>query len=161
MRAENPDALFAADLFSRGGGLSLGLRDAGFRVVAGVDHYTEAVETHRHHFPGLTVDWDLAESARVEEIAELIHEGGIDLVAGGPPCQPFSKAGRSMIRHRVHHGLRDPHDERRDLWRSFLEVVRLSLPAAVLMENVPDMALDKEMFILRDMVEELEELGYS
>ena len=66
-----------------------------------------------------------------------------------------------MIRYRVHHGLRDPHDERRDLWRSFLEVVRLSLPAAVLMENVPDMALDKEMFILRNMVEELEQLGYA
>ena len=77
----------------------------------------------------------------------------------GPLAQPFSKAGRSIIRYRVHHELRDPHDERRDLWRSFLEVVRLSLPAAVLMENVPDMALDKEMFILRNMVEELEQLA--
>jgi DNA (cytosine-5)-methyltransferase 1 len=82
-------------------------------------------------------------------------------VVGGPPCQPFSKAGRSKIRHRVHHGLRDPNDERRDLWRSFLEVIRLCLPPAVLVENVPDMALDKEMFILRNMVEELEQLGYS
>ena len=161
MRDENPDVLFAADLFSGAGGLSLGLRDAGFQVVIGVDHYAEAVETHRHHFPGLTADWDLAEPTRVEEVARLVQEGSIDLVAGGPPCQPFSKAGRSMIRHRVHHGFCDPHDERRDLWRSFLEVVRLSTPRAVLMENVPDMALDKEMFILRSIVEELEELGYS
>ena len=61
-----------------------------------------------------------------------------------------------MIRHRVRDGRRDPHDERRDLWRSFLEVVRLRGRAAVLMENVPDMALDKEMFILRTMVQELE-----
>ena len=34
-------------------------------------------------------------------------------------------------------------------------------PKAVLMENVPDMALDREMFILRSMVEELEQMGYS
>jgi DNA (cytosine-5)-methyltransferase 1 len=161
IRAENPDALFAADLFSGAGGLSLGLRDAGFNVVVGVDHYPEAVETHRHHFSGLTVDWDLAEPDRIDAIAEVIREGGIDLVAGGPPCQPFSKAGRSIIRHRVHQGMRDPHDERRDLWRSYFEVVRLSMPRAVLMENVPDMALDKEMFILRSIVEELEQLGYS
>jgi DNA (cytosine-5)-methyltransferase 1 len=66
-----------------------------------------------------------------------------------------------MIRHRVRNGLRDPYDERRDLWRSFLEVVKLARPPAVLMENVPDMALDKEMFILRSMVHELESLGYA
>jgi DNA (cytosine-5)-methyltransferase 1 len=160
IRRRDPAARLAADLFSGGGGLSLGLRQAGFHVVLAADHYPEAVETHRHHFPGLSVDWDLAVAAEIGGIASLITRAGIDLVVGGPPCQPFSKAGRSMIRYRVHHGLRDPHDERRDLWRSFLEVVRLSLPAAVVMENVPDMALDKEMFILRNMVEELEELGY-
>jgi DNA (cytosine-5)-methyltransferase 1 len=161
LRRRDPRAKLAADLFSGGGGLSLGLQQAGFHIVLAADHYTEAVETHTHHFPGLNLDWDLADAAEIETIASLITRTRIDLVAGGPPCQPFSKAGRSMIRHRVHHGLRDPYDERRDLWRSFLEVVRLSMPPAVLMENVPDMALDKEMFILRNMVEELEQLGYS
>jgi DNA (cytosine-5)-methyltransferase 1 len=161
IRRRDPAARLAADLFSGGGGLSLGLQQAGFHVVLAADHYPEAVETHSHHFPGLTVNRDLADAAEIESLASLIVRAGIDLVAGGPPCQPFSRAGRSIIRHRVHHGLRDPHDERRDLWRSFLEVVRLSMPTAVLMENVPDMALDKEMFILRNMVEELEGLGYS
>jgi DNA (cytosine-5)-methyltransferase 1 len=161
LRRRDPTARLAADLFSGGGGLSLGLQQAGFHVILAADHYPEAVETHSHHFPGLSVNRDLADVAEIERIASLITRAGIDLVAGAPPCQPFSKAGRSMIRYRVRHGLRDPHDERRDLWRSFLEVVRLSLPAAVLMENVPDMALDEEMFILRDMVEELEQLGYS
>ena len=161
IRADTPRAVLAADLFSGAGGLSLGLEQAGLRVVMAADHYPEAVETHAHHFPGLAIDCDLADVDTIERIARLISEARIDLVAGGPPCQPFSKAGRSMIRHRVHHGLRDPHDERRDLWRSFLEVVRLAQPPAVLMENVPDMALDKEMFILRAVVEELECLGYS
>lgn len=161
VREKEPETLFAADLFGGGGGLSLGLQRAGFNVILGADHYTEAVETHGHHFPGMSLDWDLAEPDRVEAVAALIKSAGVSLVAGGPPCQPFSKAGRSMIRHRVRHAQRDPHDVRRDLWRSFLEVVRLSMPRAVLMENVPDMALDKEMFILRAMVEDLEQLGYS
>jgi DNA (cytosine-5)-methyltransferase 1 len=161
IRRRYPTARLAADLFSGAGGLSLGLQQAGFHVILAADHYPEAVETHSHHFPGLSVDWDLAGVSEVEGIASLITRAGIDLVVGGPPCQPFSKAGRSMIRYQLHHGLRDPHDERRDLWRSFLEIVRLCLPPAVLMENVPDMALDKEMFILRTMVEELEQLGYS
>ncbi|MCF7552178.1 DNA cytosine methyltransferase [Pseudonocardia sp. WMMC193] len=161
LRTTEPARPLAADLFSGAGGLSLGLEAAGFKVVLSVDHFAEAVETHAHHFGGLSVDWDMSSPERVEEVARLIRDNGIELLAGGPPCQPFSKAGRYMIRHRVHHGLRDPHDERRDLWRSFLEVVQLARPRAVLMENVPDMALDKEMFILRAMVEELEQLGYS
>jgi DNA (cytosine-5)-methyltransferase 1 len=158
-RAEG--ALLAADLFCGAGGLSLGLENAGMRVVLGVDHDHESVLTHRHHFAGMALECDLGEAAVVERVAGLIRDAGIDVLAGGPPCQPFSKAGRSGIRHRVREGLRDPYDQRRDLWRSYLEVVRLARPAAVIMENVPDMALDREMFILRSVVEELEGLGYA
>ena len=154
-------ARLAADLFGGAGGLSLGLQDAGFTVVFSVDKDPYARRTHAHHFAGMSVDWDLSEAANVEKVAELCREARVELIAGGPPCQPFSKAGRSKIRHRVEAGLRDPHDERRDLWRSFLEVVSLVRPAAMVMENVPDMALDREMFILRSMVEELEQLDYS
>ncbi|WP_428962268.1 DNA cytosine methyltransferase [Micromonospora fluostatini] len=151
----------AADLFSGAGGLSLGLDAAGFRVVLSADRDPESVETHRHHYPGLTLDCDLGETANVRRIANLVKAAEIELLAGGPPCQPFSRAGRSLIRHQVRHGLRPPHDERRDLWRSFLEVIQLARPAAVIMENVPDMALDREMFILRTMVHELESIGYA
>lgn len=103
----------------------------------------------------------MADPATIQRVAKMLKRNKIDLLAGGPPCQPFSRAGRSMIRHRVMTGAADPHDERRDLWRSFLEVVQLARPRAVMMENVPDMALDREMFILRSMTEELEQIGYS
>jgi DNA (cytosine-5)-methyltransferase 1 len=154
-------ARLAADLFAGGGGLSLGLEQAGYRVVLAADHDAEAVETHRHHHAGLTLDCDLGDADQIAALAGMIKDSGVELVAGGPPCQPFSKAGRSKIRHRVRHGLRPEHDERRDLWRSFLEIIQLARPAAVIMENVPDMALDREMFILRTMVHELETLGYA
>ncbi|WP_202817368.1 DNA cytosine methyltransferase [Serinicoccus sp. CNJ-927] len=161
LRAADPQVVLAADLFAGAGGLSLGLEQAGMKVVLSADHYKDAVQTHVHHFAGMSVDWDLSDVQRVEETAALMRELDIDVLAGGPPCQPFSKAGRSGIRYRVEHGLRDPHDERRDLWRAFLEIARLAKPRAVIMENVPDMALDREMFILRAMVGELESLGYA
>lgn len=154
-------AHLAADLFSGAGGISLGLEEAGYDVVVGADHYDAAVATHAHHFAGLSLDWDLADPDVVDRVGRLIKEAQVEIIAGGPPCQPFSKAGRSMIRHRVQLGERDPHDERRDLWRSFLEIVGFARPRAVLMENVPDLALDREMFIFRSIVEELEQDGYS
>lgn len=161
VRRASPDMLLGADLFSGAGGLSLGLKQAGIEVVLGVDHYAEAVRTHAHHFNGMSMDWDLADPDTISQVAELLVRCKIEVLAGGPPCQPFSKAGRSGIRHLVRNGQREAHDQRRDLWRSFMEIVALARPKAVLMENVPDMALDPEMFILRSMVEEYESLGYS
>jgi DNA (cytosine-5)-methyltransferase 1 len=134
---------------------------AGYRVVLGIDRDREATETHRHHFGGLTLDWDLGNGQRIARVAELLKEADVELLAGGPPCQPFSRAGRSKIRHRILHGFDDPSEERRHLWRSYLEIITIAQPAAVLMENVPDMALDKDMFILRTMVHELESIGYA
>jgi DNA (cytosine-5)-methyltransferase 1 len=151
----------AADLFCGAGGLGLGLTNAGFEVVLGVDHDEEALETHRAHHPGLTVNWDLADPDVVQRVADIVSGVGITLVAGGPPCQPFSRAGRSLMRDLVRTGRRPQHDRRRDLWESFLGVIELARPPAVLMENVPDMALDRGMLILRAIVERLETLGYS
>lgn len=127
----------AADFFSGAGGLSLGLEKAGYKVVFGADHEPFANRTHAHHFGGMSVDWDLADPGVVREVAELCKAAHVDLIAGGPPCQPFSKAGRSMIRHQVESGLRDRHDQRRDLWLSYLEIIRVAKPRAVIMENVP------------------------
>lgn len=157
---ESLDSPLAADLFCGAGGLSLGLQRAGFEVVFAVDHDAESIETHRAYFPGLAVTWDLSDDAYVDRAARIIKRAGITLVAGGPPCQPFSKAGRSMIRDLVRSGRRPAHDQRRDLWQSFLQIVATAKPQAVVMENVPDMALDHDMLILRTMVDELENLGY-
>lgn len=151
----------AIDLFCGAGGLSLGLQQAGFDVILGVDHQEDALETHRAHCGGLSVNWDLADEAAIERVIRIGRAADVDLIAGGPPCQPFSKAGRSMIRDLVQSGRRHHRDERRDLWESFVAVVDGVRPRAVLMENVPDMALDRDMQILRTMVELLEDLGYS
>lgn len=161
MRLSSPRPLLAADLFSGAGGMSLGLVQAGMRVIFGADFDPDALETHAHHFAGMSVGWDLGDPERIKEVGEILRAVNIDVIAGGPPCQPFSKAGRSIMRYLVQHGAREPHDRRRDLWQSYLDIVQIAQPRAVIMENVPDMALDREMFILRSMVRRLEDWGYS
>lgn len=151
----------AVDLFAGAGGLSLGLEQAGYRVILGVDTDPWALETHRHNFPGASVGLDLSEAENVETLIALLTGIDIDLVAGGPPCQPFSRAGRSKIRSLVRAGVRSEDDPRRELWQSFLAVVEAVRPAACLMENVPDMVLGDDFSTLRRMVSVLEALGYE
>ena len=151
----------AVDLFSGAGGLSLGLQDAGWTVAAAVDTDPKSVATHHHNFPGLALSCDLGDrNARNRLVRALKQIGPIDLLAGGPPCQPFSRAGRSKIRSLVREGLRDETDLRRELWRAFLHVALRLQPRAILMENVPDMALGDQFRAVRTMIEELEKVGY-
>ncbi|MET8157814.1 DNA cytosine methyltransferase [Sphaerisporangium sp. NPDC005289] len=150
----------AVDLFSGAGGLSLGLEQAGWTVVTAVDHDRRAVETHRANFPGLSLDVDLSDIEARTKLIQLLKQTKVDLVAGGPPCQPFSRAGRSKIHSLVEHSGRDPHDARKELWRAFLDVVLAVKPRAVLMENVPDMALGDDFRVVREIVENLENVGY-
>ncbi len=151
----------AIDLFCGAGGLSLGLEQAGYTVVLAADHDEAAVQTHMSNFAGPCFDLDLSDPERVEDLLGLLDGLEIDLVAGGPPCQPFSRAGRSKIRDLVEKGLRAALDPQRDLWRVFLHVVEQIRPRALLMENVPDMALGDDMRTVRYMADRLEAIGYE
>lgn len=153
--------LIAVDLFSGAGGLSAGVEAAGWVVAAAVDHDPRALETHRHNYPGLALDLDLGEESARDTFVRLFKNIPVDLVAGGPPCQPFSRAGRSKIRSLVEAGTRDARDHRRELWSAFLDVALRLKPRAILMENVPDMALGDDFRVIRIMVDALEEAGYA
>src|SRR4051794_22361091 len=78
----------AIDLFSGCGGLSLGLEQAGYAVILSVDNDPWALKTHRHNLPGAAIDLDLSDPDKVEVLLRLLEGIPIDLVAGGPPCQP-------------------------------------------------------------------------
>ena len=151
----------AVDLFSGAGGLSAGLEAAGYRVVLSVDSDEWALESHAHYFPGLTLACDLGLQESRDTVVGLLDGLEVDLVAGGPPCQPFSRAGKSKIKSLVDQGLRDPSDVRKDLWRAFVDVVERVKPRAVLMENVPDMALADDTFVVRVISDRLEKAGYE
>lgn len=155
------DRPLAVDLFSGAGGLSLGLEQAGYRVVLAVDNDGRSLETHRANFPGLALGADLSDEERVDDLLDLLGGLELDLIAGGPPCQPFSRAARSKIRHLVNEGVRAPEDHRRELWRVFLRMVEELRPRTALLENVPDMALGDDCRTVRHMAGCLERAGYE
>ena len=151
----------AVDLFCGAGGLSHGLMAAGYRVALSVDTDRWSLESHAHNLPGRALPLDLGDERSRDAVVGLCEHLDVGLIAGGPPCQPFSRAGRSKIRSLVDRGVRDAVDVRKELWRAFLDVVERVRPRAVLLENVPDMALGDEMMVLRTMIDRLERAGYE
>ena len=127
----------AIDVFCGAGGLSLGLRQARFRVAAAVDIMPLAVESYRVNFPRVPVILgDVREPGTASRLlrAAGLREGELDLLAGCPPCQGFS-AIRTRRRG-------DVHDDRNGLVLDFLRLVREVRPRLVLMENVPGLRGD-------------------
>lgn len=152
---------WAIDLFCGAGGLSLGLERGGFSVVAAADSDAVAAETHAANIQGLTWTGDLTDPT--EFLHQLDYWGieDVDLLAGGPPCQPFSTAGLSKIGDLVRKGSRRPRDERADLWHSFFAIVDRLKPKAMLFENVPNFAQAQGGALLIALVGELENRGYE
>ena len=143
----------AADLFSGVGGLSLGLSLAGHAVVGAVDHEPAAIRTHNMNFDGEAFEADLDSPAGMKSTwAELRKRAGgsLDLLAGGPPCQGFSTAGKA---------LKD--DPRNRLLWSFVEGVSALRPRTVLMENVVALAQSRGKNHLAAVRNELDKLGYK
>ena len=160
VRAESARGLTALDLFCGAGGLSLGLENAGFRVLVGADIDLPSVQTHVANIGGLGYPGDLSDP---EDFLDHLRAWGIrkvDLVAGGVPCQPFSRAGQAKLRSLVDAGQRSVDDPRAGMWRSFISVVETTKPSAVLLENVPDLAAWDEGAVLVGFCESLRELGY-
>lgn len=104
------------DLFAGAGGLSLGFMEAGFEVLFACDIAAAAVDTYRENLGSHTASVDLFADVALPEA---------DVIAGGPPCQSFSSAGR-----------RRADDRRGTLVRRFAEFVVEKRPRAFVFENV-------------------------
>jgi DNA (cytosine-5)-methyltransferase 1 len=156
-RSSRPTAI---DLFCGPGGLSLGLTRAGFDVLVGADSDEWAVRTHEANLPGLGWCGDLGETSDFLNALSIWGIERVDLVAGGVPCQPFSRAGQPRIKGLIDAGERENHDHRADLWSSFVAVVDALRPRAVLVENVPDLPRWNDGAVLIGLYESLRALGY-
>jgi DNA (cytosine-5)-methyltransferase 1 len=127
----------------RRGGQSLGLEWAGFDHACALDNDPDACATLRLNRPA----WDVVE-ADVTEFSGRPYEG-VDLLAGGVPCPPFSIAGKQL-----------GHEDERDLFPQALRLAREIRPKAVLLENVRGFASSKFEGYRAQLFAELEEMGY-
>ncbi len=119
------------------------------------------METHAANLPGLTWSGDLTDPHHFLQSLEVWGIQDVDLLAGGVPCQPFSRAGRPRIADLVERGVRGAHDPRAELWESFVSVARALRPKALLVENVPDLPRWNDGAVLIGFYESLRELGYT
>lgn len=119
----------SVELFAGGGGMALGMRKAGFEHTSLVEWWKPAARVLRHNAERQPTLWkpdSVIEKDVNEAVDELGERGTVQLVAGGPPCQPFSLAG-------AHAGDADE----RNQFPSALRVVRRLRPQLVVFENVP------------------------
>jgi DNA (cytosine-5)-methyltransferase 1 len=140
--------LRAIDLFAGCGGLSSGLRRAGFKIVSAVEIDDLAVATYRANHRGVNL---IQDDIRVVTGKELVGgEEHIDVIAGCPPCQGFSRVRR---RNRT----RAARDDRNGLIAEFSRIVEEVEPKAVFLENVPGIENDKRF---QAFLDRLEKIGY-
>jgi DNA (cytosine-5)-methyltransferase 1 len=144
--------LKAIDLFSGCGGLTLGLKKAGFRVIGAVEIDSVAVETYKSNHRRVVVwEQDLSRLPVAVVMRKLkLRPGQLDLLAGCPPCEGFSTL-------RTLNGHRPVDDPRNELLFEFMRFVRVLRPKAVMLENVPALAKDRRM---TRALKELAALGY-
>ena len=132
------------DAFAGCGGLSLGLKRAGWKGLFAIEKDACAFDTLSTNFPEgdgtLSYDWPAKIERRAWDVHDLLRErkealvglsGKVDLLAGGPPCQGFSNAGR-----------RKQDDPRNTLFEAYLELVQILRPRLVLVENVRGFTVD-------------------
>jgi len=134
------------DAFCGPGGIGIGLKNAGFKPLLSFDFNAMAVATHKHNLPGECLVAD-ARELNGPQLSRRIgrRKRELDLFAGGPPCQGFSKQKRG-----AHLG-----DERNDLISEYLRLVQELKPRFFLLENVAIFGQKRGRKYLQDMATSL------
>lgn len=140
--------LTAVELFSGGGGMAVGLRQAGMRVAAAVEVEPNAAETYKaNHRRTAVVQKDIR-NVSGETLLSLAN-GQVDVLAACPPCQGFSSLTAKYQRS----------DERNLLVHEVGRLVNETMPMAVMLENVPGLVgVGRPIFDA--LITSLESLGY-
>lgn len=160
------------ELCSGCGGLSLGLKSAGFELTAHVEADATAAESYAMNFAANEAtreNWSQARDMVECSADELIHDlqlgtdtaAAFDVLAAGLPCQAFARIGRSKLREVA--GGEDGafrKDPRAALYRRFLDYVADTQPLAIIIENVPDILNFGGHNIPEEICETLEKAGY-
>ncbi|HQU99453.1 MAG TPA: DNA cytosine methyltransferase [Nitrosomonas sp.] len=142
----------AIDLFCGAGGLTCGLKQAGFDVLAGIEMQEIAAETYyKNHKNTLLLQDDICNISPNEVMRMLrLRPKELALLAGCPPCQGFSSL-------RTRNKNLSVDDQRNELIFEFIRWVKVFLPMCIMLENVPSLAKDSRMQIA---VSQLRDLGY-
>lgn len=141
----------AIDLFAGCGGMTQGLIDAGFRVIAAVEIDDYASRVYRANHRNVTLIQDDIRKVDPKLIEKMLNGEPLHLLAGCPPCQGFS----SIRRRNKKKAVKDPRNNLINEYLRFVEVLR---PINIMLENVPGIENYSQF---KKVVRKLKELGYS
>ena len=139
MPQQNPHGLRALSLFSGGGGFDLGFERAGFEHVASFDIMEICGATLRRNRPRWRVL--CGSSGDVTRADWSAYKGRVDIIHGGPPCQPFSVAGKQ-----------NGNEDDRDMLPAFIRAVLTLSPETFVAENVPGLLGPKFEKYVKDVI---------
>lgn len=147
------DGPTCVDLFCGAGGLSLGLKYAGFDILVATDYHETAGETYSSNLDEDFLQADITNLA--QNIDPLLEAGGFDLadvdvLVGGPPCKGFSTVG-----------VYNPDDPRNSLLHKYIDVLELIQPDAILIENVPGVKSTMDGAYVERLLTRTRSLGYN
>lgn len=152
LKPREPDAPTVISLFAGCGGSSLGYSMAGYRELLAVEWNKNAIETFRLNFPDVPVYHGDICNLTIEQCLEMtgLKEGELDVLDGSPPCQGFSISGNWNI-----------NDDRNQLFREYVRLLRGLKPKIFIMENVFGMVVGKMKLIFAEIMRELKASGYK
>lgn len=147
-------------LFSGCGGLDLGLAEAGFDIVGAMDLDPNCEKSHNINFKNTKFVRCNASQLNSDNIFSLAGVSGpfqLELLAGGPPCPPFSKS--RFYRTEKPRGLDDPNG--RETISAYLRAVELLRPKAFVLENVKGLSYKIHKDALDEIVNTASSLNYE
>jgi len=138
--------------FAGCGGSSLGYKMAGFKELLAIDFNNNAVETFKLNFPEIPIWNKDIKEVKSDEILKFcnIKVGELDILDGSPPCQGFSTSGN-----------RNVNDDRNDLFKQYIRLIKELEPKIFVMENVSGQikGIMKGRFL--EIITELKKLNYN
>src|ERR1043165_8205792 len=127
-------------LYTGAGGMDYGFEAAGFETAVALEMDRDCCETLRRNRRWEVIERNIHEVPTKELLATgSLKVREVDLVIGGPPCQPFSKSG-----YWAHGDSRRLDDPRADTLGAYMRVLEEALPQAFLLENVEGLAFSKK-----------------
>jgi DNA (cytosine-5)-methyltransferase 1 len=150
MKREKPKAI---DLFCGCGGMTEGLKQAGFKVIWGIDVSADPIKAYKANHPEVSVAENDIREIDCNKLKKSlgIKKGDLELLVGCPPCQGFSKI-------RTNNGRYSIADKRNDLIKDYLRFVEAFRPKAVMLENVPGL---KDYPSFKKFISTMTDYGYQ
>jgi DNA (cytosine-5)-methyltransferase 1 len=149
----------ALSLFSGAGGDTLGLEQAGFKVIAFNEFNKAAIQTHKANFPDSVLLQNEKGETDINKVPSEVfaaYRNKVNIVFAGFPCQGFSRAGK-----------KNASDPRNQMFRQFVRVVKETQPQFVIGENVTGLVKMKsgpnedDPLMLDLILEAFREIGYE